>query len=182
MLAAQGVEWAAMRDGTPDAVGCMVHDHSLELWRVDGQTGSWGGSEAQPTRSCAPHLEMPMNGVHVQNRVVPAVVFSLAVGLQACTESIPVERRTVSLKNTETFEYPTVGGDEEGARISVQAKHYSISEIRRGPATNWVAVYVYQPLAGFVGTDSVEIEILTGSDGASPPDMKKAVFRFLVAN
>jgi hypothetical protein len=89
----------------------------------------------------------------------------------------------VSLKNTDTFRYPTVGGDEEGARITVQANHYSVSEIRRNAETNWVAVYVYQPKTGYMGTDYVEIEIQSGSDGASPPTNIRTVgFRFVITN
>jgi hypothetical protein len=76
-----------------------------------------------------------------------------------------------------------VSGDEDGARISTQAKHYSISEIRRDAETNWVAVYVYQPAAGFVGSDYVEIEILTGSDGVSPPtNIERVAFRLVIRN
>jgi hypothetical protein len=108
--------------------------------------------------------------------LIPAVVY-----VQGCRKSNPVETVTVSLKNTETYQYPTVGGDEEGARISTQANHYSISEIRRNAETNWVAVYVYRPAAGFVGSDYAEVEILTGSDGASSPtSIRRVAFRFAV--
>jgi hypothetical protein len=101
--------------------------------------------------------------------------------VQGCRESNPVETITVSLQNAEVFHYPTVGGDEDGARIATQANHYRISEIRRDAATNWVAVYVYQPAPGFVGSDYAELEIFTGSDGASPPtSTKKVAFRFSI--
>ena len=118
------------------------------------------------------------------HRVVAfALVLPGAVQVQACRNARPVETVSVSLKNTETYSYPTVSGDEEGARISTQAKHYSISEIRRNAETNWVAVYVYRPTAGFVGSDYAEIEILTGSDGASSPtSIRKVAFRFAIQN
>lgn len=111
-----------------------------------------------------------------------ALVLPTVVHVQACNDSNPEETFDVSLKNTETYSYPTVvGGDEEGARISTQAKHYSISEIRRNAETNWVAVYVYRPAAGFVGSDYAELELRTGSDGASAPTSIKAVaFRFVI--
>jgi hypothetical protein len=90
---------------------------------------------------------------------------------------------TVSLKNTETYQYPTVGGDEDGARIVTQPQHYTISEIRRNAGTDWVAVYVYQPLAGFVGSDYAVLEVFTGSDGASPPThIERIAFDFRVAD
>ena len=103
--------------------------------------------------------------------------------MQACRESDRIETISVSLKNTETYEYPTVTGIEDGARISTQASHYSISEIRRNRETNWVAVYVYRPAAGFVGSDYAEVEILSSSGGASPPpSIRRVAFRFVVHN
>jgi hypothetical protein len=96
----------------------------------------------------------------------------------SCGKAVPVETLTVSLNNTETFRYPTVGGDEEGARIAVQPGHASVSEIRRGEETNWIAVYVYRPQPAYIGPDRAQLEILTGSDGASPPDVRTVVIEF----
>jgi hypothetical protein len=87
----------------------------------------------------------------------------------SCRDSAAAKSVSVSMRNTAVYQYPTVGGDEEGATISTQAAHYRVSEIRRNIDTNWVATYVYQPVAGFVGSDYVELEIVTGSDGATPP-------------
>lgn len=81
----------------------------------------------------------------------------------------------VEIRNFETYKYPTVSGDEEGATIKVQAKHYDISEIRRNSETNYVAVYTYKPKFNFVGYDYVELEIQKGSDGASPPTEIKTI-------
>ena len=101
--------------------------------------------------------------------------------VQGCKKANSVETVSVSLRNSETFQYPTVGGDEDGARISTQASHYRISEIRRNAETNWVAVYMYRPAAGFVGSDYAEVEILSGSDGASAPTrIRRVAFRFVV--
>ena len=98
-----------------------------------------------------------------------------------CQQPTSVETIQVSLANTESYTHPTVGGDEEGARVSVQPQHSSVSEVRRNAETNWVATFVYQPVAGFVGRDRAEIEILSGSDGASPPtNVKRVVFEFEV--
>lgn len=104
----------------------------------------------------------------------------LAVVLtMGCQEPRLVETIRVSLVNSQAYEYRTVGGDEEGARISVQPQHASISEIRRDAGTNWVATFVYQPTSGFVGIDRAEIEIFSGSDGASPPrHVKRVIFYF----
>ncbi len=77
---------------------------------------------------------------------------------------------TVAAKNTEVYEYKTgISGDEEGASIIAQAKHFEISDIVRNADTRWEAVYKYKAKSGYIGTDYVEIEISTGSDGASPP-------------
>jgi hypothetical protein len=89
----------------------------------------------------------------------------------------------VILKNTDTFRYPTVGGDEEGARISLQARHYNVSEIQRNADTHWIAVYVYQPKTGYVGTDYVEIEIQSSPDGTIlPTNLRTVAFRFVITN
>jgi len=100
---------------------------------------------------------------------------SLLLSATACKEKVAVEFLSVSLLNTDRYRHPTVGGDEEGARISMQATHYSVSEIRRDSETNWVATYVYQPTAGYTGTDDVELEILSSADGATAPQLTKKV-------
>lgn len=75
----------------------------------------------------------------------------------------------ISLKNTDVYEHQTgISGDEEGAAIVVQARHYEISDIVRNAETGWAAVYRFKPQAGYKGTDYVEIELRTGSDGAGP--------------
>lgn len=107
-------------------------------------------------------------------------VVSIMVSVAGCNNSTAIEFLTVSIRNTEQYEHLTVGGDEEGARISAQARHYSISEVRRGPETNWIATYVYRPSPGFVGTDNVELEVLTGSDGATAPNVRKVRLHFVV--
>lgn len=124
-----------------------------------------------------------MTGLRLSKRVALGALFPLVLHSPACTNSNAQETITISLRNTETYQYPTVSGGEERARISIQAQHYSISEIRRNAATNWVATYVYQSGIGFEGSDSVGLEILTGSDGASPPmNIEKVLIRFAVHN
>lgn len=124
-----------------------------------------------------------MLGIRSPIRVALVVLLLGVFRVQGCKDSSSVETVKVSLTNSETYRYPTVGGDEEGARISIQPNHYSISEIRRSAETNWVATFVYQPTAGFVGSDYAEIEVVTGSDGASPPsNVKRVVFHFDIHN
>lgn len=96
------------------------------------------------------------------------ILVSLAA-VGACRHPTAVETLPVSLATGEIYRHPTVGGDEDGAMIVTQARHYAISEMRRDSTTQWVATYFYQPTAGFSGRDVVEIEISTGSTGASPP-------------
>lgn len=73
----------------------------------------------------------------------------------------------ISLKNTEEYIHDfKISGDEEGATIKVQAKHFRISKIIRNESTNWSVVYHYKPETGFIGSDLVEIETNTGSDGS----------------
>jgi len=111
--------------------------------------------------------------------VAAALLLPVVAQVEGCGGPAAFEVVNVSLGNTELYEYPTVGGDEEGARIASQAGHYSISEIRRDASTHFIAVYVYRPAADFVGSDRVVVEILTGSDGASAPtNIRRVAFRF----
>jgi hypothetical protein len=119
-----------------------------------------------------------MTNLRFHSLAALVLLLPVVVHLQGCTEANSFDMVNVSLKNTETYQYPTVGGDEDGAMVSKQANHYSISEIRHNAETNWVAVYVYQPAAGFVGSDQAQIKIFTGSDGASPPTHTKTVIFF----
>jgi len=78
--------------------------------------------------------------------------------------------KSVVIQNFETYEFRTgISGDEEGASILLQAKHYLISDIIRNAETRGEAIYVYKPVPYFSGTDYVELKLSTGSDGASPP-------------
>ncbi len=124
-----------------------------------------------------------MTGLRFATRVTLVALLPVLFHAQACKDPSAVETIKVSLTNSQPYQYPTVSGDEDGAMISIQPKHFIISEIRRNAETNWVATFVYQPTAGFVGSDYAEIEIVTGSDGASPPrNVKRVVFHFDIHN
>lgn len=94
------------------------------------------------------------------------LVIALVI-LAGCSDD-RIEVIRISLQNTETYRYPTSVGDEEGAKIATQARHYRISEVRRDSSTKWDAVYLYQPAADYVGSDHAVIKVYKGSDGASP--------------
>lgn len=77
---------------------------------------------------------------------------------------------SVRISQTDLYEFKTgAGGDEDGAFIKTQAKYFQLSAIIRNQETNWEPVYKYKPANAFKGMDYVELEIHTGSDGASPP-------------
>jgi hypothetical protein len=120
--------------------------------------------------------------MHVRARALSTVAPALlSCGiLLSCGTSSPEEVLRVSLSNVDTFEYPTVSGDEDGTRVATQPRHAEVSEVRRNAETNWVVTYVYQPIAGYVGSDVVELEILTNPDGVSPPDVRRLTIRFSV--
>jgi hypothetical protein len=84
-----------------------------------------------------------MKTLECRRLVAVAMLLLTSMGV-ACSESPQVERISVSLRNTETYRYATVGGDEEGASISAQAQHYIVSEVRRDRTTGWIATYIYQ--------------------------------------
>lgn len=119
-----------------------------------------------------------MYRTRIRRLIKLAVLLPAFIVSSACREGVPTERISVSLSNTEAFSYPTVGGDEEGARIAIHPKHALTSEIRRGAGTNWIATYVYQPKAGYIGSDYAQLESFSGGIGATPPDIKRLVIEF----
>ena len=103
--------------------------------------------------------------------ILPCSLLLFTFGCNTSTDSpVPDDTIPITLKNTEFYEYNTgIIGDEDGASIIVQAKHFDVSDIIRNGETNWEAIYKYKPKSGFFGTDYVELKLSTGSDGASPP-------------
>src|SRR5436305_15187642 len=97
-----------------------------------------------------------MHAAPVTGRLLIALLLG---AVTSCAPSNSADHLNVSLRANQVYRYPTVGGDEEGARIASQAHHYSTSEIHRDSTTGWIATYVYQPALGFVGSDEVSIEI-----------------------
>jgi hypothetical protein len=95
--------------------------------------------------------------------------------LTNCSDEVSIETINVELNNSETYKYPIVSGDEGGAVILAQAKHFEVSEVIRNSETNYAAVYTYKPKTNYVGNDSVELQIKKGSDGASEPTKIKTI-------
>ncbi len=117
------------------------------------------------------------------NFQVRALFLALLVAVPACRDADPVQQIDVSMKNTDVYTYRIALGDEDGSRIVVQPKHYAVSEMRRGPGTQFAGEYRYQPAPGFVGSDLAELEVSTGSDAASAPTrVQRIVLRFTVTN
>ena len=119
--------------------------------------------------------------MNIPRRIAIALLLVATVASSSCDRSSDAETVEVALRTSETYQFAMATGDEDGARILSQAVHFSVSEIRRDSTTNWSALYVYAPAAGFLGEDSVQLEITTGSDGASAPTRRKRVtIRFSV--
>lgn len=103
-----------------------------------------------------------------------SLILILTIILFSCSkdDDINVATENVNISNNETYEYDLGGfGDEDGARISQQAEHFAVSELNRAETI----VYKYKPEEGFVGADSVQIEIITGSDGSSSGRVSRKV-------
>lgn len=108
-------------------------------------------------------------------------VLFVAVALAACQGARTPEEITATLRVAETYELELATGDEDGARVLEQAQHFAVSEIRRDASTHWSARYVYEPAADFVGEDRVLLAVLSGSDGASAPTLRRRIsVRFVI--
>ena len=88
-------------------------------------------------------------------------ISSLLLGCKK--ESIVIQdiEFNITLQSGDTYEYDFDTGDEEGALIQTQASNYAESEIIRDQSTDMSAVYIYQPINGYVGADFVQIQKLT---------------------
>jgi hypothetical protein len=98
-----------------------------------------------------------------------------ALALVGCSPDSDTEVISAVLRSDETYQLDLVSGDEGGARVVEQARHFAVSEVRRDASTSWAARYVYVPAAGFVGNDRVELEVLSGSDIASVPARRRRI-------
>jgi hypothetical protein len=117
---------------------------------------------------------------YTRTRSIALSVFA-ALAFVGCDPATDTEVISAVLSGAETYQLDLVSGDEEGARVVEQAQHFAVSEVRRDASTSWAARYVYAPAAGFVGSDRVVLEVLSGSDGASAPARRRRIsVRFTV--
>jgi len=122
-------------------------------------------------------------GTHVAAFIALVLFPSGCKDLGGVAPPAAVQVIAVALRNTDTYQYPTVGGDEEGAVITRQAQHYRLSEVRRDSSTNFISVYIYQPQAGYTGSDSAELEVHFNNTGApESTHATKVGFSFTVTN
>jgi hypothetical protein len=113
--------------------------------------------------------------------IVATLALFAACVVTGCNPAADDEIISVELSGAENYQLDIPVGDEDGARITEQAQHFAVSEIRRDANTHWAARYVYEPAEDFVGQDRVELEVLTGSDGASAPTRRqRIIIRFTV--
>jgi len=72
----------------------------------------------------------------------------------------------ITISNTETYIYDLGSfGDEDGAGIKIQPKHFEISETNRNSETDQI-IYTYQPELNYKGNDFV---VLSRSYGFPNP-------------
>lgn len=101
-------------------------------------------------------------------------VLILSIILFSCSkdDEVHVTTEHINISNTETYQYDLGQfGFEDGAIISKQAEHYELSELNR----NETIIYTYKSQEGYLGSDKVKIEIITGSDGSSSGKVSKIV-------
>ena len=102
----------------------------------------------------------------------------------ACKKAPVYETITKNLKVNESYEYNLGSfGDEEGAGISKQAQHFSISEIDYTQINSSVIIYKFKPALNFEGVDEVQLKSSRGSDGSGPN--KNIIYtniKFVIAN
>ena len=104
-----------------------------------------------------------------------ALLFLASGAIAGCAPDDDAETISASVRSGGTFQRDLAFGDEDGAVIIEQARHYSISEIRQDASTQWAARYIYQPAPGFIGDDRVALDVRTGASSALEPGRVRRV-------
>ena len=73
-----------------------------------------------------------------------------------------------------------MGGDEQGASITVPPQHAQVNTMLRNLDTQFEPVYTYQPEKDFVGKDSVEITLIDVRIGNAPGQEKTTRTKVLI--
>ena len=108
-----------------------------------------------------------------------SIFLAFLLGCMLALSCDSINEQSITLSADEQFSYDlNVCGDEEGAKIIEQAKHYSQSEIIRDSTTNWCAYYFYTSETGYRGIDQVTIETCTGGKGVRCDKIQKIEFKF----
>lgn len=109
------------------------------------------------------------------------MIIMLTGSLFSCEEEIVTHVKNVTLKNTELFIFDLgIYGDEEGARIIRQARHYESSVIIRDASTSYNTVYQYKALVEYYGFDEVEIETCSGGEGIRCDNAERLIIKFKI--
>ena len=98
-------------------------------------------------------------GIMKKNAIHLTLYIALAIVSQACkkdnTSNPETQTLTETLRVNQAFQFDLGSfGDEEGATISKQANHFSISSSDRDINTDKI-IYRYTPTTDFVGKDEV---------------------------
>lgn len=106
----------------------------------------------------------------------------ISVFAPACNKN-SMDEINVTVTNSQTYHYDFgICGDEEGVAITKMAEHYEICRIVRDSTTFFCSQLEYKPAAGYVGSDVIEVETNTGSDGAGGGELNTITFNFTVTD
>jgi len=142
------------------------------------------GESSPPGDPNEPQTEKPAEKP-VASEVIAGQKEPAAAPVKPEAEKAADKSKTIeaTVKNSEEYEHRTgFGGDEQGASIKVQADHFEMSEIIRGPSTGFEPVYKYKAKSGYVGKDSVELELVDHQLGDAVDDPGKTTKTRLVIN
>ena len=120
------------------------------------------------------------------NIFVP-IVFCVSILTVSCDKEFCSKDKkqtvNVNLKVNDAYQYELgLLGDEEGAVITRQAKHFLNSLVERDISKSKV-IYKYQPSQGFIGSDEVVLESKKGSDGGNHnKDKLITTIKFTITN
>ncbi len=109
-------------------------------------------------------------------------ILTLAVFTTGCDKN-KIEEINVNVTNSQTYHYDFgICGDEEGVSIVTPPAHAETCSILRDSTTQFCCQLEYKASAGYTGSDFVEVQTNTGSNGASEGELNTIRFNFTVTN